>query len=537
MKNLIILFFLAFEIEVNAQEPFLVKDINPQSAWSSPRKLTDVNGTLFFEAFNGLGGELWKSDGTANGTVMVKDIFPGPSNSDINNMKNINGTLYFRANDGVHGVELWKSDGTSAGTMMVKDIKPGSASGYGDEIVYFKNKIFFFAVDNVNGVGLWTTDGTDSGTVLFKDMVTGSMTGGGYNVTIVNDVMYFWGNSNGTTSVELWRSDGTVGGTSMVKTFQGIVSYMLPSNGKLFFAYGGGPTGKQGFWVSDGTDTGTILLKEMDVTHMVYFSGTACMIDMDGVLYFNGNDRIVGNELWKSDGTINGTVLVKNIKKGNLSSLTQTPNFTKYKGLLYFVATDSVQSSELWRSDGTAEGTFAVEAPFSGHTHPTSLLVYKNTLIFNASPWTGNTGTELWRSDGTAAGTSMIYDINPGSGSSSTIWHTESNGKLFFNATHTTYGIELWALEFPNVDIVDVNYSESDEMQIYPNPAKDVVYISGLKEGALTDVRDVNGKLVLRIPCCQFNGVLDLTELVNGVYMIHVYNEGKISNYKLVVNR
>ena len=40
-------------------------------------------------------------------------------------LTNVNGTLFFTANDGTHGHELWKSDGTAAGTVLVKDIIPG----------------------------------------------------------------------------------------------------------------------------------------------------------------------------------------------------------------------------------------------------------------------------------------------------------------------------------------------------------------------------------------------------------------------------
>ena len=34
----------------------------------------------------------------------------------------VNGTLFFRANDGVNGAELWRSDGTADSTVMVADI-------------------------------------------------------------------------------------------------------------------------------------------------------------------------------------------------------------------------------------------------------------------------------------------------------------------------------------------------------------------------------------------------------------------------------
>ena len=54
--------------------PFLVKDINPGSVGSSPGFLTAVGNTLFFQTYDGNDIELWKSDGTASGTVLVADI-------------------------------------------------------------------------------------------------------------------------------------------------------------------------------------------------------------------------------------------------------------------------------------------------------------------------------------------------------------------------------------------------------------------------------------------------------------------------------
>ena len=51
--------------------------------------------------------ELWKSTGTAAGTVLVQDINPGSVSSGPRYLTNVNGTLFFSANDGVHGGEPW----------------------------------------------------------------------------------------------------------------------------------------------------------------------------------------------------------------------------------------------------------------------------------------------------------------------------------------------------------------------------------------------------------------------------------------------
>src|SRR5687767_12310959 len=67
---------------IGSAQAYLVRDINPGSANSSPIELTGVANTLFFVASNGVSGsELWKSDGTPAGTVMVADLRPGSTGS------------------------------------------------------------------------------------------------------------------------------------------------------------------------------------------------------------------------------------------------------------------------------------------------------------------------------------------------------------------------------------------------------------------------------------------------------------------------
>jgi ELWxxDGT repeat protein len=54
----------------------------------------------------------------------AKDCNPVPGGSDITELQVSNGYLFFNANDGAHGKELWRTDGTSEGTVMVLDLQP-----------------------------------------------------------------------------------------------------------------------------------------------------------------------------------------------------------------------------------------------------------------------------------------------------------------------------------------------------------------------------------------------------------------------------
>ncbi|TAJ25070.1 MAG: hypothetical protein EPO68_00465, partial [Planctomycetota bacterium] len=116
-----------------------------KSFYGGPNQPTVFNGAVYFHAaLNGNDSyELWKSDGTAAGTVLVKDIHAGAGLglSSYASLFTVAGNqLFFTANDGVHGRELWSTDGTSAGTALVADIGPGIASGLGDSI-YWRMKI------------------------------------------------------------------------------------------------------------------------------------------------------------------------------------------------------------------------------------------------------------------------------------------------------------------------------------------------------------------------------------------------------------
>src|SRR5262249_51205295 len=140
--------------------------------------LTVVGGSVYFTADNGSTGiELWKTDGTTNGTALVKDINPGGTGSVPRSLTGLGNNVYFFANDGTHGLELWTSDGTGNGTTLVKDINPGATGSTTDDYTTFRplvigSTLYFAANDGSHGRELMKTDGTTGGTALVKDVRT-----------------------------------------------------------------------------------------------------------------------------------------------------------------------------------------------------------------------------------------------------------------------------------------------------------------------------------------------------------------------------
>ena len=308
----------------------MVKDIYPGASNGPWKILIDVNGILYLSAGDfATGYELWKSDGTEAGTVLVKDIMVGVNHSypagvsSPQQIVNINGTLYFNAQIqyGVNppGAELWKSDGTAAGTMMVKDINPGPLSSLPHDLTNLNGTLYFLASEGgLIGDRLWKSDGTDAGTVIVTDGFLYPK-----YLSNSNGTLYFVARSSddtlGTIEYEVWLSDGTAEGTQMLKNIrkddtdsswdQDLI--FTDINGTLFFLIDDGINGIE-VWKTDGTEADTVIVK--DIIPGIESSSPANLIAVNNTLFFRANDGIHGSELWKSDGFEGGKELFQSVR-------------------------------------------------------------------------------------------------------------------------------------------------------------------------------------------------------------------------------
>lgn len=278
--------------------------------------------------------------------------------------------------------------------------------------------------------------------------------------------------NNGTNGNELWVSDGTESGSMMVKDINvgssnASIVKITPYNNKAFFKANSSTNGYE-LWMSDGTESGTQILKE-------FSAGTGSidpsdLIVYNGSLYFTERSNSGGVNLWKSDGTEAGTVLIKNLySSGNASNASY---FTIMNNTLYFIASENALfSSDIWKSDGTENGT-GILITMGGQTG--ALYSAGNKLFFAFSGEGGaGTGKGLYVSDGMVNGTYRIKELNllnmanfPTNGTALVF-----KNNLIFTANDGVRGEELWisdGTETGTVLLKDLNVGSSDGLDVLP---------------------------------------------------------------------
>lgn len=365
-----------------------LSDIQPYnySNFVGSPELTVFNGAVYFKKLN-LKYDLWKTNGSQAGTAEVKSFTYGVQTMWITSLNNM---LLMVANDSIHGTELWRSDGTGNGTLLVKDIEPGITGSDPNGLLRSGNLVYFVATDAVHGSELWRTDGTEAGTFMLKDFNPGTTSSLPRNLTDVNGTLYF--RTRNGTNLDLWKTDGTINGTVLVKTLpeSDYFTYrFLSNNNQLLFTLE--QNGAVQLWKSDGTESGT--QKYFTFNNEGYILSYEAL-SLNGVAYLvlgkYGDE--VGKDLWRTDGTAAGTQLVKDLNPNGNDNVT---SLTIANGNLVFAALDNTGGQELWKSDGTANGTIKLSNFNVPNPNISEIKLSGNYLYFSAND--GIAGQELWK--------------------------------------------------------------------------------------------------------------------------------------------
>jgi ELWxxDGT repeat protein len=447
-----------------AQPAALVLDIFPGPTGSMPSELTPLGDKIVFAATDDIAGrELWTSDGTQAGTRRLIDLLPGLSDSSPNNLRRLGDGVFFAANGGASGVELWRTNGTVAGTTLVLDIFPGSGpelpnSSRPQSLLVAGDFIYFSAESTGVGRELWRSNGSPSQTTIVKDIrpgVQSSIPFGGFSLAHLNGKVFFAAD-DGVHGNEPWVTDGTEAGTMMIVDLNPGPASSIRSGGGSFAAAGGnmyfeandGTTAFE-LWKTDGTVAGTTLVRELVAGPFGNVSPPIPSIEFMNELFFVYHDGgfPYGRELWRTDGTAAGTRIVRDLWDGSGSSNPRL--LTKMGGDLYFAAFDAFAGvgfgEELWRTDGTTTDTLRVRDinPGLPGARITDIATYEDRLLFFGAD-DGESGVELWISDGATSGTSLLQDLRPGPESARPEGFAVLDNRLFFTADDGFRGRELW---------------------------------------------------------------------------------------------
>ncbi|TSC25232.1 hypothetical protein [Corallococcus sp. Z5C101001] len=423
-----------------------VKVVIPPLASTATRLqgLTDVQGTLYF-ATNGPSSEgsiLWRSNGTAAGTVPVRGFPVGYSG--VESPVAVGNRLFFQMSVAITGTELWVSDGTSLGTKLVRDITSGpegstllSATAVNGRLVFFR------ARSGTEDAELWRSDGTAVGTQRIS--VLGGVNGLYSQATLqVGGALLFFRNEDSGT--RLWRTDGTLAGTQAVAGLSSrrLNIVQVAQAGSLgLFIVEDGPNSQ--VWKTDGTGGGTVKLETFGrAVHILGVLGSKVYlssVDLD-------TQQLRIQSLLLAGG---GKASVATLPRYNANAYPFVQRSTLSAGSLYFSVAQFVDGPapaavELWATDGTSAGTRKLFQTLSRNDEYASpvFATGEGVVLFSGSA-TGS-GLQPWFTRGTVATTGRFATTGPGTPAIAPDGFTRLGSRVYFRALDDTDREQLWSV-------------------------------------------------------------------------------------------
>ena len=444
--------------------PFFVHDLNQvrraKLHGSNPRFWTEISGRVLFTAKSPTEGEeIYVTQGTAASTRILKILRPGFSSAQPKFLGKLGKLAFFTADDGVSGKEIWVTDGTTLGTHIAVETLPGPASALVEGLGVSGSFLFFSTKGSGTIRELWRTDGTSKGTqrvLSYRPSAQEQFVYFSRVKKIAKGYLFFL---HSKLPPRLYLSNGSPSGTRQL--FQLPPTSFPPSwiamesDGTRLFFTGYDAVHGQELWTSDGTQGGTRMLKDLLPGSPGSQPGSFQVWNQKMTFIATG-PKGLRKVLWTSDGTAKGTQVLGPPKGsaarfqvfgtnlvlfvGSTASPTppwiyaagkapvqvqipgknQTflfPSFPSKKGLLISLFEGSKE--QLWSVDVlSGRGTFIAPWTVSFLFPDPGLFAGGRTYLAGKYPL-GSPFREPFVSDGTAKGTRLLKELYPRIGTNS----------------------------------------------------------------------------------------------------------------------
>lgn len=315
-------------------------------------------------------------------------------------------------------------------------------------------------------------------------------------------------------------NNGTITGTGTITSASG--AFENPASGMI----------------SPGTSSGCFAFGNTGFTN----AGTIA-IEVNNIIACTSYDRInVTGAVSLSDGsTLNATINVANPANGQL--ITFITGITTLSGTFTNMSPALPSGWSVVYDNPTAGDVsllFTV-LPVELVSFQATVQDDKSTLLaWHTASERNNEGFEVERSmDGAIW---VMLDFVPGNGT------TQSEQSYSFIDDRPLPGANFYRLrqqdfdgrfEHSSIVSVDNQRFQSTGIQIYPNPAGDVLNLVFDKdlEAVLINIVDFSGRTVRSILLEKGQNVLPIADLVNGVYVVSLISNGKTLTERFVVSR
>ncbi|MCW3167867.1 T9SS type A sorting domain-containing protein [Chryseobacterium sp. 09-1422] len=420
-----------YNLQTNSAE--MIQNINNGFADSIIKKeFYKIGSSVYYFATDNSNLQLWSTNLTTNVTTKIKDLNIYYSNTNNIIAKVLNNKLYF-----VFQQKLYVSDGTATGTIQINNV-----TNVGNYIFENNGFVYFFGNNNNYGREIWKTDGSVAGTTVVKDINPGTAS----SIIFGNEKMYQFSNKivfiamDGNSNLGLWSTDGSSINTTSFYTLSNnsiFYDFDFQNYDKLLFTVNGN------LWKTDGTSMGTNLIYTSipPINKLTYYKNKIYIDTTSNLFYVNQYDQV--NFLTNSVGTLFQTISPSN--NGNYLALRE---YNNNSSPIYFFDNSNLLQTNIKFTNDTKFIEYQNRLIFSGYieSYQDFSTTYKNTELFSYDPLNNVSKIEKDLSNG-SSGAPRNY--------------TEINGEVYFQSRDGYY-YQIYKLDSNN-NVVKLSGNLADD--------------------------------------------------------------------------